>query len=68
MERKRKKGAGRKRVSCESLPVNLPLRRSDVKKILGCSLPTIDRMLKEGVLVSVKIKDSETKFLMRKDD
>jgi hypothetical protein len=63
----RAKGGGRKKVGCENLPVNVPFRRSDVAKIIGCSLPSVDRMVEDGVLQIVKIKGSDTKYLMRKD-
>ncbi len=57
---------GRKKVSCESLPLNIPFRRSDVARILGCSLPSVDRMVGDNLLKLKVIKGK--KFLIREDD
>ena len=64
--RQRAKGGGRKKISCESLPANIPWRRSDAANIIGCSEMTIDAMIKRGDLKPVTIKG--IKYVMRKDD
>ena len=63
----KKETRGRKKVSAEGLPANIPFRRSDVARIINCSLPSVDRMVEDGSLQIVKIKGSDTKYLMRKD-
>lgn len=57
MGKQRKKGAGRKRVGAEIIPLNMPLTRTEVAKLIGCSFPTVDRMIEEGVLKKIKVKN-----------
>ncbi len=57
---------GREQQGVEKMPVGVPLPKSLARRLLGCSAPTIYKMIEDGRLKSIRLKGLEDVELVKR--